>query len=87
MTRTVIWNDSFPPSQRMKFWSVLYDMVIIMYNINTVRSSVIGTVEKRGCLEAKGWMYKKSMLSQFFIQYFIVILVQNKFSVSLTIDL
>ena len=52
-----------------------------------MRSSVIGTVEKRGCLEAKGWMYKKSMLSQFFIQYFIVILVQNKFSVSLTIDL
>ena len=53
----------------------------------TVRSSVIGTVEKRGCLEAKGWMYKKSMFSQFFIEYFIVILVQNKFSVSLTIDL
>ena len=41
----------------------------------TVRSSVIGTVEKRGCLEAKGWMYKKSMFNQFSIQYFIVILV------------
>ena len=52
-----------------------------------MRSSVIGTVEKRGCLEAKGWMYKKSMFSQFFIHYFIVILVQNRFSVSLTIDL
>ena len=52
-----------------------------------MRSSVIGTVEKRGCLEAKGWMYKIPMFSQFFIQYFIVILVQNKFSVSLTIDL
>ena len=52
-----------------------------------MRSSVIGTVEKRGCLEAKGWIYKKSMFSQFFIQYFIVILVQNKFTVSLTIEL
>ena len=53
----------------------------------TVCSSVIGTVEKRGCLEAKGWIYKKSMFSKFFIQYFTVILVQNKFSVSLIIDL
>ena len=34
-----------------------------------MRSSVIGTVEKRGCLEAKGWMHKKSMFNQFFIQY------------------
>ena len=41
----------------------------------TVCSSVIGTVEKRGCLEAKGWMYKKSMFNQLFIQNFIVILL------------
>ena len=60
------WKESYSKA--------VYSSKKSIYLTSTVRFSVIGTVEKRGCLE-------------FFIQYFIVILVQNKFSVSLIIDL